>query len=282
MTLAIVTDSASDLPEKIVRQYNITVIPLIINIASQEFQDGAGFSRQEFYKRLPEFNPPPTTAVPGPDIFRRAYEQLAAAGATAILSLHISESLSALVNIARIAAKETLTIPVTVFDSRQLSLGLGFQVLAAAQFAAAGLSVEEILAHLNKQIARTYTFAALDTLEFIHRSGRVNIAVSTLGNILQIKPFLKVYEGRPVSTFVRTRAGAHKRLIGLLKEFGPYERVALLHSGAKERAQELLQEVRRLLPLGEILFEEVSPVLGVHLGPGAIGFACVSQNNTGG
>ena len=277
MTIRIVTDSSCDLPQEIIQEHKITVIPLFINIGDQSYLDGVDLSRQEFYERLPGFRPAPKTAAPSPDVFQKAFEQLASEGVTEILAIHVSTKLSAIVDIARTAAKETTCLPVTIFDSRQLSLGTGFQVLAASQAAVEGRSLNEILSMLEEQIHRTHVFAALDTLEYLKRSGRMNFAISALGTLLQIKPFMKMYNGEPTAERVRTRKGAMKRLVELLKEYGPYEKVALLHSHALQRAQALLQEVRSLLPAGDIWIEEITPVLGTHIGPGVIGFACISK-----
>ncbi len=277
MTIRIITDSSCDLPQAIIQEHKITVIPLFINVGDQSYLDGVELSHQEFYERLPGFRPAPKTAAPGPDVFRKIFEQLASEGATEILSIHISAKLSAIVDIARAAAKETTRLPVTVFDSRQLSLGTGFQVLAAAQATAEGRSLSEILSMLEGQIRRTHVFAALDTLEYLKRSGRMNFAISALGTLLQIKPFMKMYNGEPTAERVRTRKGAMKRLVELLEEYGPYEKVALLHSHALQRAEAVLQEVRGLLPAGDIWVEEITPVLGAHIGPGVIGFACISK-----
>jgi DegV family protein with EDD domain len=276
MTMRIATDSTCDLPQEIILAYGISVIPFYINAGSQSYRDGIDLSREEFYERLPSFQPAPTTAIPGPDVFQETYQRLAAEGATEILSIHMAEKLSGMVNVAREAAKETRAVPVTVFDSRQLSLGMGFEVLRAAQMAEDGRSMKEILAVLEEQIARTHVFAALDTLEFLRRSGRMSFAMSALGTLLKIKPFLKMYDGTPSAERVRTRSGAMKRLVELLLEFGPYEKAAILHSAAAERARELLEEIRNLLPAGEVWMEEINPVIGTHIGPGVIGFACIS------
>ena len=281
MTIRIVADSTCDLPAEMVEKHNIKLVPLYINVGEQEYRDGIDLTRQEFYKRLPDLRPAPTTAAPGPDVFRQIYEELAAEGATEILSIHVSVKLSATVTIAAQAAKETTVVPVTVFDSRQLSLGTGFEVLAAAQAAAEGRSMQEILSMLEEQISRTYVFAALDTLEFLRRSGRMNFAISFLGTLLQIKPFMKMYDGNPTAERIRTRNAAVKRLVELLKEIGPLEKVALLHSRAEDRARSLLQEVKNLLPdkNTNIMIEEITPVIGAHVGPGVLGFACISQNH---
>ena len=277
MTIKIVTDSTCDLPSELIKLHNITVIPMFIIVGEQEYRDGIDLSRQEFYERLPQFHPSPTTAAPGPDIFRQVYERLASEGATEILSIHISIKLSGTVDISRQAARETSVVPVTVFDSRQLSLGTGFEVLTAAKAAAQGKSILEIIEMLNDQIFRTHVFAALDTLEFLRRSRRMNSAISRLGELLQIKPLLKMFDGNPTAERVRTRKKALKRLFELLKEAGPFEQVAILHSHAADQARTLLDGIKPPLPDGNILFEEITPVLGAHIGPGVIGFACISQ-----
>ena len=276
MTVRIVTDSSCDLPAGVMAM-GICVVPLYINVGSHGYLDGIDLTRDEFYKRLPTFSEQPTTAVPSPLKFRAMYDALADEGASAVLSIHISSSLSAIVNVAQVAAQETVSVPVTVFDSRQLSLGTGFLVETAARLARAGSMVPEILAALNEQIQCTHVFAALDTLHFLRRSGRMNLVVSTIGELLQIKPLLKMYDGRASAERVRTRKYAMQRLVELLHEYGPYEKVALLHSDAAEWAKDLLQEVRKFLPDGEIWFEQINPVLGAHLGPGVVGFACVSK-----
>jgi len=277
MTVRIVTDSSCDLPAAVIARYGICVVPLYISVGSQGYLDGIDMTRDEFYKKLPTFPEHPTTAVPSEQKFRAIYDALADEGASAVLSIHISTTLSAVVNVAQVAAQETISVPVTVFDSRQLSLGTGFLVEKAAKLAQAGSMVPEILTALNEQIRRTHVFAALDTLQFLRRSGRMNSVISRIGELLQIKPFLKMYDGKADAERVRTRKHAMKRLVELLHEYGPYERVALLHSDAADRAQALLQEVKDILPDGEIWFEQINPVLGAHIGPGVIGFACLSK-----
>lgn len=277
MTVRIVTDSSCDLPADVVARYGIRVVPLYINVGNQSYLDGIDLTRDEFYRKLPIFSEQPTTAVPSSQKFRAIYDALADEGASAVLSIHISASLSAVVNVAQIAAEETTSVPVIVFDSRQLSLGTGFMVESAAKHAQAGANIPEILAVLNEQIMRTHVFAALDTLQFMYRSGRMNSVMSTIGKLLQIKPILKMYDGKASAERVRTRGHAMKRLVKLLEEYGPFERVALLHSDAPERARQLLDEVRDILPEGETWFEQINPILGAHIGPGVVGFACISK-----
>ena len=275
MTIKVVTDSTCDLPEEIIAEYGITVVPLYINFGNQSYLDGVELSRKEFYERLPDSDPPPTTAIPGPQMVLQAYEKLAAEGATEILSIHISVSLSGTVNVARLAAQEA-SVPVTVLDSGTLSMGTGFLVWTAAEAAAKGRPMGEIVALLEEQGSRTRVFAALDTLEFLRRSGRMNRVMAALGSWLQMKPLLKMYDGNPTAEKVRTTEHATNRLISLLSDLVPLEKVALVHTHALDRAEELRQKVQHLLPEGELLSVDITPVFGTHLGPGAVGFACVT------
>ena len=141
MTVRIVTDSTCDLPADTIARYGIRVIPLYINVGNQGYLDGIDISREEFYTRLPSFSTHPTTAVPSTERFVVEYNTLADEGASEILSIHISTALSGVMHVASIAARETATTQITVFDSRQLSLGTGFLVETAARMAAAGSSM---------------------------------------------------------------------------------------------------------------------------------------------
>jgi DegV family protein with EDD domain len=277
MDIRIVTDSTCDLPESLVSQYDITIIPLHIQQGANTYLDGVNLTREQFYAQLPGFNPAPTTAAPGPEVFKQAFEKLANAGAKAILSIHISESLSATINSARIAATQFTGIPVTVLDSSQLSLGMGFIVEKAAQMAQAGKRLEEIVASLGEVMKRTYVFASLKTLEYLRRSGRMHFAVARLGELLQIKPLLYMHQGKPVAHRARTQKRATERLLEWLQEYAPYERLAIVHAGVPEDAKAMLEHIRNFLPHGDIPIVQITPVLGAHLGVGALGFAAISK-----
>jgi len=277
MSIRIVTDSTCDLPPHTIAQHGIRVVPLYINIGSQGYLDGVDMQREEFYTRLPGFSHHPTTAVPSTDKFQKAYAELAAEGASEVLSIHISAALSASVNVARTAAQEKNPVPVTVLDSRQLSLGTGFLVETAAQMAAAGAKMADILAALENQIKRSHVFAGLDTLEFLRRSGRMNRIMAGLGALLQLKPILTMYDGKPGTERIRTRERAMKRLVEMLRAVGPLERVAIVHTHAAERVAALRSAAADLLPQGTILDVDITPVIGAHIGPGAVGFAAISK-----
>lgn len=278
MSIRIVTDSTCDLPAETARLLGITVIPLNIHVGERTFLDGVDLTREEFYTRLPGFTPAPRTAAPGPEVFAQIYERLANEGAQAILSIHISESLSATVNSARAAAEEFTRIPVTVLDSGQLSLGMGFLVEKAAQLAQVGQRTDQVLAALQGVMKRTYVFASLKTLEYLRRSGRMHFALAKLGEILQIKPLLHMNLGKPTALRARTQQRAIERLLEWLAEYAPFEKLAILHAGVTEEAQRLREQVRSYFPEGDdVPIVQITPVLGAHLGIGALGFACISK-----
>ena len=278
MKLGIVTDSTSDLPAYLVGQYEIIVVPTILVLEGKEYADGIGITREEFYNRLPALRTPPTTAAPSIGDFTTPYETLLSKGCDHILSIHAASQLTTIVNVARKAAEE-FPGKVTCVDSGSLSLGIGFQILAAAEEAEFGL--QPALTAITSTQERLYVFAALDTMEYLKRSGRVPGAVATLGGLLSIKPMIELKDGvvKPVGA-VRTTSQADERILNLLLERGELERLAILHTNAEPRAKQLLDElmnrVRKSIPR-EILFVNVTAVIGTHLGPNGIGFAAVKK-----
>ncbi len=276
MTVRIVTDSTCDLPAETIARYGVGVVPLYINVGKQGYLDGVDITRDEFYAKLPTFPVHPTTAVPSTNRFRALYDTLAEEGASDVLSIHISATLSAVADVARMAARETASVAVTVFDSGQLSIGTGFLVETAARMAATGSSVSEIVSTLNDQIKRTHTFAALDTLEFLKRSGRMNQYLADFATLLQVKPILTMHAGKAGTQRVRTRKHAVRRLLEMLQEFGKLERAAIVHTGVPDRVDALHALAAPWLPAGETQVANITPVIGAHVGPGVVGFSVVA------
>lgn len=278
MSGKIVTDSTCDLPQDLVEKYNIKVMPLYIHIGRRSYLDGIDMSREAFYEGLPTYKEHPTTAAPSPTVIEAAYEEVAKEGVDEILSIHISASLSAVSDVARVAAETFSTVPVTVFDSQQLSLGAGYIVLEAAKAAQEGKSTAEIVPMLEALTRRTYVFAALDTLEYLKRSGRMHFALATIGSLLHLKPVLKMNQGNPTSDRIRTREKATRKIIQLVEDLGPLERIDLVHTNAPDQATQLFQRARHLFPADyKPLSVNVTPVLGAHLGPNVIGFSCIAK-----
>jgi DegV family protein with EDD domain len=276
MSIRIVTDSTCDLPAETIERLGIRVIPLYIHMNGHSYLDAVDITRESFYQQLPGLAVQPTTAAPSSELFAQEYDRLAEEGADAILSIHIAQSLSATLNFARTGAEQARVADVTVLDSGQLSLGVGYIVEEAADRAARGETMEQILEGLQEFSKRVYVFAALDTLEFLKRSGRMSWAIASLGEILRIRPILRMNDGVSDAERVRTETRALGRVAEILRERVPVERLALVHTNAGERADRLRELVEGILPDGDLPMVDITPVIGAHIGPNAVGFACVS------
>lgn len=274
MKIGIVTDSTSDLPHYLIEQHNIQVVPSILILEGKEYADGIGISREDFYNRLPTLQTKATTAAPSIGDFLTPYQTLLSQGCDHILSIHADSKLTTIVNSARQAAKE-FGDKVTVVDSGSLSMGLGFQVLSAAENLESLQSAIDVIEFTKKKLK---VIAALDTMEYLKRSGRVPALVANLGGMLSIKPIIELRDGVKPLGAVRTTKQTDERLLNLLLEIGGMERLAILHTNAEARAKNLLNEVTKKISLpSDILFVNVTAVIGTHLGPNAIGFAAVKK-----
>jgi len=278
MKIGIVTDSTADLPAYLVEEHNIQVVPTILVLDGKEYADGIGITREEFYNRLPSFRTPPTTAAPSIGDFSTPYAALFSQGCDHVISIHAAATLTTTVNVARQAAKE-FDGKVTCVDSGSLSLGVGFQVLAAAEAVELGLkSALDAIASTRK---RLQVSAALDTMEYLRRSGRVPAVVARLGGLLSIKPMIELLDGavKPIGA-VRTTHQADERMLDFLLKEGNLQRLAVMHTNAEHRARLLLDQAMSRTPQSiprEILFANVTAVIGTHLGPNGVGFAAVRK-----
>ena len=278
MTVKIVTDGTCDLPQTVADKHGITVIPLYINVGDQSYIDGVELSREEFYKKLPDYPTPPSTSVPGVEVFRNTYYKLIANGADQILSIHVASSLSAIADVARSAIETMTEVQVTVFDAGQITLGTGLLALAAAQAAVSGKTMEEIVSMLEEKAPRTYSFAVLDTLEYLRRSGRASRFQSTVGALLSVKPLLSMHDGKMNVEKVRTDNRAIEWLMDHLTDLHPFEEFALVHTHAPSKVEAFRQRASPFLPIGkEPIIAEVTPIIGAHVGPGAVGFSCIAK-----
>jgi fatty acid kinase fatty acid binding subunit len=278
MTLGIVTDSTCDLPRSMLDEHGIEVVPCILILDGKEYADGEGLSREEFYKRLPAFKRAPTTAAPSIGAFALCYQKLIDRGCDHIISVHAAGPLTSMIGTAQQAAKEFPGL-ITVVDSLSLSLGLGFQVLDAAEAAEEGL--QAALAAIESTRRRLHVFAALDTLDYVRRSGRVPAAITILGSLLSIKPVIELTEGQVKAIgAVRTTKQANERMLNFMRQGGRLQRLAILHTGAEQRAREflntLMMEMNQSLPR-DILLVNVTTVIGTHVGPNGLGFAAVRE-----
>jgi DegV family protein with EDD domain len=278
MKIGIVTDSTSDLPSYLVEEHNIQVVPTVLVIEGKEYLDGIGISREEFYTRLPSFHTPPTTASPSIGDFITPYETLFSQGCDHIISIHSANQLTTIINVARQAAQE-FPDKITCVDSGSLTMGLGFQVIAAAEESELGLKPAlDAIASTRKRLQIS---AALDTMEYLRHSGRVPGTVAAFGGVLSIKPMIELIEGQvKLIGAVRTTSQADERILNLLLKEGELQRLAIMHTNAEHRARKLLNEMMSRVPLSvprDILFVNVTAVIGTHLGPNGIGFAAVRK-----
>ena len=276
MNIAIVTDSTSDVPPELAAAQKITVIPAILVIDGKSVVDGEGISRKDFYEQLPSMKTLPTTAAPSSGTFENIYESRLSQGASQVLSIHIASKLSGILNAAQAAAR-SFGKRVHVLDSEQVSLGLGFQALAAAEDAAQGLTLEQVVQRIVELRQRLHLVAMLDSLEYVRRSGRVSWAKASLGSLLQIKPFLRVKDGS-VSQLgeTRTRHKGIERLRQMLGALGQLERLGILHTNAEPEAQPILTEFAHLSQHPPLLVN-VTSIIGAHIGPNALGFVAVTR-----
>lgn len=274
MKFGFVTDSTSDLTQGMIDQYGIQVVPIIVVIDGKGYTDGSGMTREDFYTALPTMKIPPTTAAPAPAEFGERYEKLLAIGCEHILSFHPPLALTSIGTFAQTAA-DNFKGRVSVIDSGQLSLGIGFQVLAAAEAAAKGTAgLDEVLAAVKSARMRLKLIAVLDTMLYIKRSGRVHWAKAAIGGLFNLKPLIELTEGRVESLgAARTTHQGHQRVLELLLELGKLERLVILHTNAEHRARQLLTDLKT--DLVDVPLVNVTTVIGTHVGPNGLGFVAV-------
>ena len=273
--IALVTDSTCDIPAEWVKQYDIGIVPLTIIFGDEQYLDGVDMSPEAFYERLPKDPHPPTTSQPTPKAFLEAFQRAEALGAEEVIAITISSGMSGTIESARRAAQES-SIPVEVVDGKNNSMGLGWQVIAAARARALGGGRAEMLLAAEQVRQDMVYFISLDTIDYLRRGGRISEAAKFINSILQIKPMITV---RPETGLVGASMPARSRkagIDGLYKEFfkkveaGRPLHITVLHNAALEEAEALAERVRNEHAPAEIFINIVSPVLGVHTGPRAI------------
>lgn len=279
MKVAIVTDSTADIPAGLVASNHIEIVPNLIIMDGKSHIDNEEISRNEFYERMPHMKSLPTTATASTGAYQDLYDRLFKQGFETILSIHASQLLSGIFNAASGAA-QAFGDRVHVIDSGQVTMSLGWQVLAAAEAAARGLPSEDILQQVSDVHRRVRLIAMLDTLEYVKRSGRISWARASLGGLLQIKPFIEVREGHILRMGeARTRQKALERLLVMLHALGPLERLAVLHTNAEKDARNLLTQVKQIIDFQPLVIN-ATPVIGTHVGPNCLGFAVVTDRDS--
>jgi len=267
----VVTDSACDLPEPLVDELGIEIVPLTIRFGAEELVDREELSNREFWRRLTEASGLPETAAPSAGAFATRFGALADAGADGIVCVNLSSRLSATMQAAQVASSSVgERCPVEVVDSLTCSMGLGNLCIAAARRANEGAPLDEVVAEVTDRRDRTRLFGTLDTLEFLKKGGRVGNARALLGSMLSVKPVIEVRDGVVEEAGkVRTRSKALRLLADQVHD-QPVEEVAVLH-GAAPDLDEFLDLVEDVAPRDKIVVGDVGPVIGTHAGPGVLG-----------
>ncbi|MGO9028365.1 MAG: DegV family protein [Acidimicrobiales bacterium] len=274
----VVTDSASDLPAALAAQYDVAVVPLSIRFGSEEFVDGSVLSPDEFWARCAASAVLPETSAPSPGAFQDAFVAAADAGYDGVVCLTLSSGVSATYQSARTAA-DTVgdRIPVRVVDSRTMTMGYGLVVLEAAELAATGATLDEVVARVEELLPRTQVYGVVDTLEHLEKGGRIGGARALLGSLLSIKPVVTVVGGVVgEESKQRTRSRSLRYLADKAKGVGSISRIAVCNGAAADIDVflDMLADVKSEHPLVVV---DLGPIIGTHTGPGTVGLCLVTS-----
>lgn len=304
--IALITDSTADIPAELARENNIIVVPITVIIDGQSMDDGDSegsshqrISREEFYAKLPNMKAFPTTAAPSPATFQHIYENLFSQGYEGIVAIILSSELSATYNNAVLAGR-SFGNKVCIIDSRQISAGLGFQVLETVDLIRAagqnedGRSLTDILGDIKKNAQslqeRVRLLALIHTFEYMRRSGRVNWAQAAVGTLLNVKIIVEVKDGRVIRWGqARTRRSGIDRMIESIHSMGKLDRLAVFHSVLEDPGEmqvmmdALSPSLKPAKPGGSTKAEEplttcLTPIIGAHVGTCVIGVVALAHN----
>ncbi|MFD3164419.1 MULTISPECIES: DegV family protein [Herpetosiphon] len=273
----IVTDSTADIPPGLAAEHDIHVIPLTVNFDAESFSDGVEITHDQFYTRLVASNNLPTTSQPSVGAFEQLYRAIG--NDEPIISIHIAGKLSGTIRSAQQAAELLPDFDIRVIDVQSTTMSQGWAALLAARAAKEGKSADEIEALVHSIVERTRLLAALDTLRYLEKGGRIGKTRALLGTLLNVKPIIDVRDGE-VKPFeqVRSKKKAVARLIEEARNMAPFEELAVLYSRNEEEAQEFAQSLNEIFPAERIVLAEIGAVVGTHIGPGALGFTGVRKN----
>ncbi len=280
--VAVVTDSTANLPDELIQEYDVQVIPLTVNWEGESLLDGVDIQVDAFYQRLKSAKGMPTTSQPSVGQFIEFFQK-AAQTADSIVGIFISEALSGTMDSARAAAQELSNIPIELVDSKSAAMGLTLIVSYALRLAEKGLDHKDIAEKSRQLVPHVRLLFVVDTLEFLHRGGRIGGAQRLVGSVLSIKPILQLDDGRIDSLeSVRTKRKAVARLMDLVgTDTGWAQQVhyGVLDAAAPQTADKIFAEIKEHGTPAELLRGGISPVIGTHIGPGAVGIAYYDANN---
>lgn len=274
--IAIITDSLASIPDNLLKKYGIEIALQILIWGEETLLDGVDITAQQFYERLATADVMPSTSQATVGTFIKLFEPHVAKG-TPILAILVSDALSGTIQSAQTAKINFPEAVIEIVDTKGVSMAQGYQVLAAARAAADGKSFDEVVKLAQGAVDHTGVLFVVDTLEFLHRGGRIGGAKKLLGTALSLKPVLQLDDGRvePLEN-VRTKSKAKKRILDLVEErlAGKDKiRISALHANAEDEALALLEAMKQRVDIIESHLSPVSPVIGTHAGPGTVGLA---------
>jgi DegV family protein with EDD domain len=278
--IVVVTDSSAYIPEKALGDLNIPVIPVWLIWGDERFRDGVDIDPPTFYRRLREFEVFPTTSQPSAGEFEDFFRQVGAE-ADAIVGVFLTSKLSGTVASAQAARMELPGLNIRIVDSLSVSMGLGFVVLAAARAAAAGRSVDDVVAAAEEMRDRLHLLFVVDTLEYLHRGGRIGGAKWLLGTALNIKPLLHFVDGtiEPLAQ-VRTKRKAVARMLDVVEERLGGRRMAeasVVDANSPEEGDAIAEQVKERFGVSTVHRTVLSPAIGTHGGPGTLAISFYAE-----
>jgi len=278
--IVVVTDSSAYIPEAALGDLSVPVIPLWVIWGEERLRDGVDIDPPTFYRRLRSAQTFPTTSQPSAGEFEEFFRQ-AGSGADAVVGVFLTSKLSGTVANAQAAQAQLADLTTRVVDSLSTSMGLGFIVLAAARAAAAGKSLDEVVAAAEEMRDRVHLLFAVDTLEYLHRGGRIGGARWLMGTALNIKPLLHLTDGtiEPLAQ-VRSKHKAIARMLEVAEERLGGKRMAeaaILDVDSPEEGDAVAEQIRERFGMSTIYRTTVSPAIGTHAGPGTVGIAFYAE-----
>ncbi len=273
--IAILTDSCCDVPKELAEQYHMYVLPLKIVYKENEYLDGVNITPQAVYDRLKEEIP--TTSLPSGDVFLQTLDRIKADGFEKVIAVTLSSGLSGTNNMLHLIAEDYEGLEIYIFDTKNIAIAAGFHAIQAARYLENGDSFTEIQKKLERDLVNSKVFFVVETLEYLQKGGRIGLVASLFGNALNLKPVISCNEEGVYYTVtkVRGRKQSITRVMDLALKFAEGHNrinVAVCHGGAPEEVKAVEAAIKEQLPDHEVFVSgQISPVLGVHTGPGLIG-----------
>lgn len=278
--IGIITDSTCDIPREFLNKLGIKVLPLRILYQGREYRDGVDITAEAVYAHLEQ--EVPTTSLPSPQDAKSLLLSMKEQGYTHVLVIHLSSGLSGTGQMIETVAEQIDGMTVKVIDSKSISMGLGFIVMEAARAVQAKMNFEAVCNLVSSVRDRLSVYFVLSTLEYLKKGGRIGKVSGTIGELLQLKPIITVNKEGIYTTFakVRGKKQALDRLVGIAKEHisKAASQIAVCYGGAQEEAAYIIKQIGQLANVKELITSSVSPVIGVHTGPGTVGFAVLESN----